>query len=143
MKKGVCIYFCGVMTDQPCKAGVDLRAHVGGDDFGWMKRIPCLASNGENAVSCDLYQEPTDKQIAEHEAEIEAYMAGVMKATEIIQEKHNVTPNFEPCEIGTIEGCSGEIDCPVCGSPLAYSVAPGNGHIWGRCTTEGCITWAM
>jgi len=37
----------------------------------------------------------------------------------------------------------GSITCPVCQGTLSYSVAGGNGHIWGKCATEGCIRWLM
>lgn len=34
------------------------------------------------------------------------------------------------------------IDCPACGTgKLHLSQAAYNGHVWGRCTTEGCVSW--
>ncbi len=39
-------------------------------------------------------------------------------------------------------GGTGEVDCPVCQTGrLCYSVASMNGHIWGTCTTPGCVRW--
>lgn len=32
------------------------------------------------------------------------------------------------------------IPCPVCKGDLVYSVAS-NGHMWGKCRTEGCVEW--
>lgn len=35
-----------------------------------------------------------------------------------------------------------EIDCPTgCGGKLHLSQAALNGHVWGHCTTEGCVSW--
>lgn len=35
---------------------------------------------------------------------------------------------------------TGEIDCPVCGNKLSY-VRQHNGHVWGKCKTENCLSW--
>lgn len=34
----------------------------------------------------------------------------------------------------------GIIDCPKCGQALRYTIMS-NGHVWGRCSTDGCLTW--
>lgn len=34
------------------------------------------------------------------------------------------------------------IDCPTgCGGKLHLSQAAYNGHVWGKCTTEDCLSW--
>lgn len=34
------------------------------------------------------------------------------------------------------------IDCPTgCGGKLHLSQAAYNGHVWGKCTTAGCVSW--
>lgn len=38
-------------------------------------------------------------------------------------------------------GGRGFIPCPICKGRLHYSVASHNGHMWGRCETEGCVSW--
>lgn len=39
-------------------------------------------------------------------------------------------------------GGAGVIDCPVCqDGKLSYSVASYNGHMWGKCSTKGCVAW--
>lgn len=38
-------------------------------------------------------------------------------------------------------GVSGFIKCPKCGSKLNYSIASINGHLWGECETENCLSW--
>ena len=37
----------------------------------------------------------------------------------------------------------GSVPCPACQGTLSYSVAGSNGHIWGKCSTAGCIRWLM
>jgi transcriptional regulator with XRE-family HTH domain len=39
------------------------------------------------------------------------------------------------------EGGRGYMDCPVCGEELGYSVASFNKHVWGKCSTSGCLEW--
>jgi hypothetical protein len=34
-----------------------------------------------------------------------------------------------------------KIECPVCKGALWYSVASVNGHLWGKCSTKGCVSW--
>lgn len=37
---------------------------------------------------------------------------------------------------------AGEMDCPVCKTgKLRYSRAAYNGHVHGRCSTDGCVAW--
>lgn len=39
------------------------------------------------------------------------------------------------------DGGSGTTPCPKCGATLHYSVAACNGHVWGKCETDGCLAW--
>jgi len=39
-------------------------------------------------------------------------------------------------------GGTGELPCPTCETgTIKYSVASVNGHIFGCCTTPGCVRW--
>ena len=43
---------------------------------------------------------------------------------------------------GKNTGAEGAFKCPVCmGGAIRYSMARGNGHVWARCTTTGCISF--
>lgn len=43
---------------------------------------------------------------------------------------------------GIGKGGRGKFLCPVCKrGQLRYSVAGVNGHIWGKCSTDGCVAW--
>lgn len=33
------------------------------------------------------------------------------------------------------------IECPVCKGKLHLSQAAYNGHVWGKCETQGCVEW--
>lgn len=65
--------------DPVCKAGVDIRAHVGGELFGWLARTPCLrAHHGKEGVRpCAMYD---DSDQEERDAEVsrvmDEYLAG-------------------------------------------------------------------
>lgn len=43
--------------------------------------------------------------------------------------------------LGKGKGGKGEMDCPKCGSKLVFSVSSFNGHVWGKCSTDGCLMW--
>lgn len=33
------------------------------------------------------------------------------------------------------------IECPACKGKLHLSQAASNGHVWGKCETDGCVSW--
>jgi hypothetical protein len=33
------------------------------------------------------------------------------------------------------------VECPVCKGRLHLSQSAYNGHVWGKCETEGCVAW--
>lgn len=35
----------------------------------------------------------------------------------------------------------GYIKCPKCGKKLYYTKSDYNGHIWGKCETDKCLSW--
>ena len=43
--------------------------------------------------------------------------------------------------LGRGNGGPGKIPCPICKGELHYYVSILNGHIWGRCMTDGCVRW--
>jgi hypothetical protein len=75
---GDCKHYRGIQAGM-CTAGIRLRPLVGGNDFGWCTRLPCLGSfraraNGPTAT-CNLFILPTASEIAEEEAETAALIA--------------------------------------------------------------------
>ena len=42
--------------------------------------------------------------------------------------------------IGELKEDQGKIKCPKCEGELHYTRAK-NGHVWGKCKTENCLSW--
>lgn len=120
---GKCKHFTGIQNDI-CKAGIRY------DD---VKPVPCLVKyRRKDSPMCARYEEPTDEEVAEDEAYIQARMEMHSKAGSIIVEikRQHKGHNWR-----------GVLDCPVCGGRLHVSHAAYNGHVHGRCETEDCLSW--
>lgn len=125
-----CRHYTGALRP-PCKAGIDYRAMVGGEDIGWMARMPCQPDSPlrkEPMASCDKYDEKPAEEIAAEEREIKERSTFMISAIKAIR---------------ATKLSRGSIVCPKCAGDLNFSVAKSNGHIWGRCNTEGCLAWMM
>ncbi|MCU7842178.1 MAG: hypothetical protein KZQ94_22755 [Candidatus Thiodiazotropha sp. (ex Troendleina suluensis)] len=128
-KEGKCKHFNGIQHDQ-CLAGLNIRSVVGGDPFGWTKRMPCFKRNDTDIV-CRQYSEPTVEEIADAEAEWQKSIDEITKVVPLCAELRKKHPG----------GGSGNVKCPSCGGTLHYAVAQCNGHVHGACETEGCLRW--
>lgn len=42
---------------------------------------------------------------------------------------------------GELRGVRGTIECPKCGARLHYTISSYNGHVHGKCETQGCVSW--
>ena len=59
-----------------------------------------------------------------------------------IKARHAAKDDAKSKGYGKGHGGYGAVDCPCCeGGKLQYSVASYNGHMHGRCTTKGCVSW--
>ena len=94
--------------------------------------LPCLDSKG---VGCDKAEYPTDKELAEAVAEADRAFENVLIARKAIVDA------IGPWKREVSE--SGRIHCPICKKKagLAYSRSGYNGHIHGKCDTDGCLNW--
>lgn len=138
MKKGVCRHFNGLLDPgnesvRKCDAGVCYRKLVGGELTGWWTRAPCLKQHKTDVV-CEKYEEPSDKEVQEYErglAETFSQMDALLPVLDKLRKKHKG------------QNWTGAIDCPVCGkkSTLYVRHAKSNGHMGGKCTTPGCVSW--
>lgn len=43
--------------------------------------------------------------------------------------------------IATLKEPRGTIECPKCNGQLNYTRASSNGHVWGKCKTDNCLSW--
>lgn len=124
-KPGRCVHFTGIQNDK-CKAGI-LYADVG-------RPIPCITLNGKRNDCCPTYTEPTAEQIAKSEAEFNAAMDRMRKVMPVVAGWRTWKKNHRVAKQEVIT-------CPVCDGRLHLSQAAYNGHVWGKCETEGCIQW--
>ena len=138
-RAGWCIHYRynrGAKTpeENTCEAGVryDTIDRI-------MAKSPCFIKPGETAADrspCAKLRPPTTEEIAAHEewsAKRRADLTTVMVAIapwRMEQKKKRV-------------GASQVIDCPACHGKhsLSLSISGYNGHVHGRCSTEGCVSW--
>jgi hypothetical protein len=64
-----------------CELGVDIRALVGGSDYGWLTRMPCVTTSlSREQVTCERRCYQTAEELAAEEAEmmrvLEAFASG-------------------------------------------------------------------
>lgn len=133
VRQGCCKHFTGI-SDKCCAAGVSYDAVT--KDFELA--LPCYTPrSGRNADTrqkavCDKYEDPTAEEIAAHEAETKAFMDRFTKTLPLIAKvkAEHKGQSWQGVEV-----------CPVCSGKLHMSHAACNGHVWGRCETEGCLSW--
>jgi len=78
----------------------------------------------------------TDK---ENDPRVEAAIANLHKVAAIMEDCRK-DANSKSIKKGN--GGNGSIPCTVCdGGTVRYSVASVNGHLWGKCSTKGCVAW--
>ena len=124
-------------AEQTCEAGVNYQELAGGGE-GFGGRVPCyLKDDGSirntNAVECAHFRPPTAQEIADHEVWIKARMdmLGVVMMT--IRPWRDAHRHHDFAET---------VDCPACKTgQLHLSIARYNGHVHGKCSTEGCVSW--
>lgn len=113
-----------------CEAGVEYSNFAGG-----FHRQPCFLDKGKSkpdALPCERLRLPTSEEIAAHEQWLNARMDNmrtVMLGIRPWREKHKGRSHGEV------------IECPACTGRLHLSIAAYNGHVHGRCETDGCVSW--
>jgi hypothetical protein len=132
-----CQHFRGIQHTT-CEAGVNMRELVGGDDHGWAARAPCLPSLDTPAVTCPKFKtrtkEEAEKVLVDSDKRLGDTRTAIVACSRDAKEKG----------FGQGHGGASYIPCPVCKTgTLRYSVASLNGHLWGQCSTSGCVNWMM
>lgn len=131
-----CTHFNGLGDDgKSCRAGVVYLTVMSRDPASkGFCRYPCFRE-GEG-IPCDKRHFPTADEVAaevaEHEEGWEQLELGINAATEDAKKQGFKRGN----------GGMGVVPCPVCKTgDLHYSVSGYNGHMHGRCSTNGCVSW--
>lgn len=148
MKRGTCKHFTGIGYDDDnrcCAAGVRYNDVIPNPELpGSGYRVPCIRERKPSAHqlrvlqefgpagACDKYEEPTEAELATDKQERDAALANWMLVLPLIVE---VKQEHEG------QHWKGIKECPVCKGRLHMSHAASNGHVWGKCETEGCVAW--
>lgn len=117
-----CIHFNG-LSHQFCKAGINYESVK--DRTQRPYKIPCVKNTVMHGSHCSLQQFRTDEEVEKEIKEIENISVIAFGALSIIS---------------TRKENNGIIECPKCGGKLHYTRAS-NGHVWGKCETENCLSW--
>lgn len=131
---GWCIHYRGITGARgervtSCEVGVEYDTLPKG-------RQPCfLTKAGESkpdAGPCEKLRRPTSDEIAEHEKWLGERM-----------EKQIAVMNGIAAWRKAHKGRSAQevVECPACKGRLHLSIAAYNGHVHGRCETDGCVSW--
>lgn len=124
-----CHHFNGIQN-KCCDAGVDYDTLRSSD-----RRIPCLPPHRNEerpAAHCEKFRPSTPEEIAKRDAEIAEAIARMELTLPLISK-------IKQEHAGT--SWEGTVECPVCAGKLRISHAAYNGHVHGRCETDGCLAW--
>jgi hypothetical protein len=127
-RTGQCRHFNGVQHGS-CRVGI--RYHD-------VEPLPCLPQllNGRTPALCAQFSAITP---GEARAEAEQWAEAVQRC---VIGRSAASDHAKERGFGRGHGGVGEVPCPVCGAgTIRYSVAGYNGHMHGRCTTKGCVSW--
>lgn len=115
-----------------CEAGVDYEAWRGIRH----EMQPCfLDDKGRSkpaAMPCPSLRRPTPEEIAAHEIWLDARMnkQGIVMVG---------IAGWRKAHKG--QSARDVVECPACKGRLHLSIAACNGHVHGRCESEGCVDW--
>lgn len=105
---------------------------------GIFKRICCTSggkrSEDEQLASCPKWQRRTIEQAEQRADELDAALGRMRIVGPIVAKWRTWTKKNRVTKRGVIE-------CPVCKGRLHLSQAAYNGHVWGKCETNGCVEW--
>ena len=133
MVSGKCRHFTG-LSDRRCEKGIAYADVKNKQAVKLEEAYPCFSESGlKTCEHCSFYTpEETEKLVEEMLARADA----TCQAMELVQADAN-EHNYGKRRPG-----QGKVLCPLCESgEIFYSVAASNGHMFAKCSTEGCIAW--
>ncbi len=134
-KLQTCAHFNG-MQNKACKAGCNIRAAKRDAVGRPAELMPCLPPMSAFQEALPLKECPSFRVLTQ--AEIDAEEAEWDK---VIQRMTVVMPVVAVWRKKLPIGKSEIIECPVCKGRLHLSQSAYNGHVHGRCETDGCAKW--
>lgn len=138
---GWCIHYRGITGPHgervtSCEKGIEYSSFRTADFKTNFAQQPCfLKDNGQskpNALPCDHLRRPTAEEIAEHKKWIEKRMTLLLTVRAGIRSWRDRYKGKSATEV---------VECPACKGRLHLSIAAYNGHVHGKCETEGCASW--
>lgn len=125
-----CRHFTGMHKNKECAKSLSYeKARTPRGEPG--KPFACIRPDGKKF--CDGYEPATAEEIAEHEEAVVQLMKRFAKATPVLDK---IRKEYKG------KGYHGIIDCPACSTgKLHLAMAKCNGHMHGKCSTEGCLSW--
>jgi hypothetical protein len=132
---GWCIHFRSMQHDS-CEKGVNYDVLAGGR-LGAFHRLPCFISDPDphaaQRVECAHFRAPTAEEIEAHEGWIRGRLELIARVMTGILPWRRANKGRSASEV---------VECPGCAGRLHLSIAASNGHVHGKCETEGCVAWA-
>lgn len=145
---GTCIHFNGVQNKlctrgvaysnwdgpMPCIQFMEKSARGGtylrpGEQPAERKPLP----GADKAKPCPFREDPTDEQVQADRAEADAAFKRTIAAIAVAGRwRVKPKPASDRHEV---------VECPVCKGRLHLSQSAYNGHVHGKCETEGCVSW--
>jgi len=126
--KTKCRHYNGPIRNDCCAVGVNYRKLGDDSKAGYIVRLPCVVGSplSKDQVVCDKIDLFTPVELKKLEQEMLDRMDAVAKAIS---------------EIRKTKQQSGHVKCPTCSNKLHFSIAKSNGHLWGKCETDKCLSW--
>ncbi len=120
-------------TANPSKPGSAYRmaCHAPNEEHG----LKVLAETGP-AGTCEKFSELTEDEIRQRDIDSDAAFSEATRRMALVGPI--ISAMKKKYKGRSIKGVK---TCPVCGGKLHMSHSVYNGHVWGKCETEGCLSW--
>lgn len=115
-----------------CEAGVDYEAWRGTKHDAQPCFLTVTGESKAEAAHCPHLRRPTADEIVAHESWIANRMERLGTVMVGIADWRRAHKGKSAAET---------VDCPACKGRLHLSITAYNGHVHGRCETEGCVSW--
>jgi hypothetical protein len=124
MEAGTCKHFTGIQN-KVCKVGISY------DGFA-RPSFPCIKAFNEKGLVCSKYEEPTAEELKEWNDFIQGRMNMLIAAQTVVEPFRARNKGKSAKEV---------VECPCCKGKLHMTIAAYNGHVHGKCETDGCLAW--